>query len=241
MPLLYFLLRYRCEKASFFSPDSVVYARSLAECYLWGKGLEENQPMATKLLARAANVGIDDAQYMLALCLLGGMGCSQNNEAGRKWILAAVSQGHKKAVKFAGEWIGDGPLHHSIRAAARLALARLSEGYGSTHMLGDVERRGHDHPVRALQGQSMALAGEGDAALEKREDGGESEADQAEGNEEGKEQVVSMWGKQDDQGESSQGKEEESDIVHLLGDRHANGEDDEEELGGDVAGGDRRE
>ena len=68
----------------------------LAGLYRSGRGVQRNPKRALELYRKAAEAGLADAQYALALLLLKKPGTDHREQA-RHWLQAAAEQGHRKA------------------------------------------------------------------------------------------------------------------------------------------------
>jgi TPR repeat protein len=72
----------------------------LGYCYHCGIGVMENQEQAVACVLQAAQMGLSQAQYLLAQFYQDGFGLAQNLEQAESWFKAAADQGHKEAKKY---------------------------------------------------------------------------------------------------------------------------------------------
>ena len=76
---------------------------SLAECYVMGMGLLQDNVEAVKWYQEAANHGNRTAMYVLGFCYLDGIGVSQNDSEAVKWWRLLAEMGDKDGKDRLGE------------------------------------------------------------------------------------------------------------------------------------------
>lgn len=91
-------------------------------------GVEENPPMAVAWYRKAAEQGLDKAQFNLAHCLATGHGTAQDFVQARFWMHKAAEQGMPDAQFLIGVLLADGLGGEPDRAAARAWLRKAQAG-----------------------------------------------------------------------------------------------------------------
>ncbi|WP_207061185.1 tetratricopeptide repeat protein [Motiliproteus sp. SC1-56] len=86
------------QMAQAMPPDYRAVTR-LAWLYETGLGVERNIETAARLFRQAAEAGIAEAQYALALMLQTGVGQAQNLEQASYWLRQSAAQGYPPAVR----------------------------------------------------------------------------------------------------------------------------------------------
>jgi len=71
---------------------------TLGRSYQLGEGVKRNSRRAFDYFWRAANMGLAEAQYQVAVMYLEGGAVSENEDEAIKWLERAAAQGHKNAT-----------------------------------------------------------------------------------------------------------------------------------------------
>ena len=81
---------------SFGKPDALeLYQKG--ECYFYGDGVEQDYYQAVEWYEKAAEQGLDSAQYSLGYCYYNGIGATQDYYAAVEWYQKAAEQGYAAA------------------------------------------------------------------------------------------------------------------------------------------------
>ena len=112
--------------------------------YQVGRGVPKDPAMAARLYADAANEGLPDAMYRLALLYRDGNGVSKDSAAAVNWFYQAGKQGHAAAQMELGFafLLGDGVRHDDVAAfrwlqlAAQAGLPRAQGALGAMYQAG---------------------------------------------------------------------------------------------------------
>ncbi len=114
----------------------------LRDCYLKGIGVDKSPQKATEYLEKAAKVGHEDSQYMLALQLLNG----KQPEKAAGWFKRAASQGNVGATYYYGNMLhkGTGVKEDKKSGMALLRQAAAKDFAMANYQLGLIYRDGDD-------------------------------------------------------------------------------------------------
>lgn len=108
-------------------PGGAEALNMLGRCFECGWGTPPDATRAFDCFRRAAEAGLDWAQYNLANLLARGAGCERDMAAALRWYRAAADQGHAKAINLVGRFTEEGWATRRDPALARDLYRRAAE------------------------------------------------------------------------------------------------------------------
>ena len=149
------------------SQNSVMAQFFLAQCYLSGVGVTQNQAEAFKLCSSAANAGLPIAQGMLGVMYFNGLGTAKDPSQSAPWFKKAAEWGDSVAMyHLAGMYFdGLGVKKDLTEAYFWALLAEATEPIDETRQMraaiakevNDQQRQAAERKAKAWQPKAMPM------------------------------------------------------------------------------------
>lgn len=111
--------------------------------YYHGQGVEKDFPTAFRCFHDSAVMHNREAEEMVGVMYLSGIGVGQNTTAGREWLEASAFQGQESADARLGKFYSDGAGFDRVRAEYFLGLASARGDEQSKRRLENMKRKLH--------------------------------------------------------------------------------------------------